>query len=151
MAKQEALGVITGGLKSTKGFRGVLTVAIIFDLLSAIPWVGIVFSGLGYGSLWLWLKTKGADPGLFSGDMKKLASTAAEFIAGVFGFGIVPGITMWAYFAVIEYKQKQAEERKAEMRAIKKAQKQMAKQQRRQNERLKQANRQRVKTSAYFS
>lgn len=148
MAKQEVLGVMKGGLQSTKGFRGVLVVAIIFDLLSAIPWVGMLFSGLGYGSLWLWLEMRGANPSLFSGDMKKLASTAAEFVAGAFGLGIVPGITMWAYFAVAEYKQKEAQERKAERKAIEKAQKQMAKQQKR---RAQEINKQRAKTSAYFS
>ena len=94
---------VTHGWQATQGNRGVLASAVIFDLLSAIPWVGMIFSFLGYLTIWLVLEIKGISASLFSrGASKKIAAIAGEFIAGVFGFGIVPGITVWAFFTVTD-------------------------------------------------
>lgn len=98
------------GWRSTEGFRGVLFIAVFFDILSAIPWVGILFSGLGYGIIWMWLEMRGVKASLFTGDTKKLASTAAEFVGGAVGLGIIPGITMWSFFTIVEHKNQEQTE-----------------------------------------
>jgi|AntRauTorcE11897_2_1112592.scaffolds.fasta_scaffold25099_2 hypothetical protein len=102
-------GSLRNGWATTAGFRGVITWAVICDLLSSIPWVGLIFTGLGYSSIWLTLEIKGVSAGLF-GSTKRMASFAAEWIAGAFGFGIVPGITAWTYFCIAEHKAEQQEE-----------------------------------------
>lgn len=130
----------------TKGYRGHLFVAFIFDLLSMIPWVGMIFSFLGYATLWLWFEIDGINPSLFSGrkKAKKAASFVGEWIAGVLGFGIVPGIMMWAYFAASEHAETESENKQA---ALEKIQKELKTRNRQANK----VNRQkrRVQTSAY--
>lgn len=126
---------IGSGWQNTKGFRGMLFTALVFDVFSAVPWIGIIFSGLGYATIYMWMMMRGVNSSLFSGDTKKLASTAAEFVGGAVGLGIIPGITMWTFFSIAEHTAKQAAESK---KAIEETQKQQPVQQKR-----------RTKTSVY--
>jgi len=102
---KETFKAAKGFWSSTKGYRDYLSVAFIFDLLSMIPWVGMIFSFLGYATLWLWFEMNGINPSLFSGKKKakKAASFFFEWMLGIIGFGIYPGIVMWAYYAISEH------------------------------------------------
>lgn len=149
MASKKQLSQIAHGWSRTEGHRGKIFVAILFDVLSAIPWVGLIFSGLGYGTLYLWFKIGGIDAGLFSGDVKKLAATAAEFVGGAVGLGIVPGITMWAFFSIIGREEEPSVEINEE--GMEETQEKLANQSLKRQERVRQENqrRERSKTSAY--
>lgn len=78
-----------------------VTVAVVFDLASAIPWVGLIFSGIGYGILGLWFMIKQVNPiGFSKKQRKKLAAFASEWIFGFFGLSIWPGITVWTVITI---------------------------------------------------
>lgn len=142
-----------GYWRRTEGYRFMLFVALIFDLLSAIPWVGMIFSFLGYATLWLWMEIEGMSPGFSKKarhNAKKAVSFAGEFIAGVLGFGLVPGILFWTYFIISEHSEKMAEEEVQQMREV---QKKLAKQQQLMEQRVEERNKQiqqRNKRSAYM-
>jgi hypothetical protein len=94
-----------GWWAKTQGYRGHLFTAFIFDLLSIIPYVGMIFTFLGYATLWLWFEIDGVNPSIVSGrkKIKKAASFFGEWLLGLTGLGIYPGITMWAYYAISEH------------------------------------------------
>lgn len=142
-----------GYWKRTEGYRSMLFVALIFDLLSAIPWVGMIFSFVGYATLWLWMEIDGMSPGFSKKarhNAKKIGSVAGEFIAGTLGFGIVPGILIWAYFVIAEHSQEVAEK---EQRQLKATQKKLVKQKQHMDEQVREGNKKiqsRTNTSAYI-
>lgn len=107
MASKQDIKAAFGIWSTISDHKGMMGVALTFDALSAIPWGGIIFSFLGYATLWLWMEMEGMKPG-FGGETKQIAKKAAsftgEFIAGALGFGIVPGISMWAFFVIAEHK-----------------------------------------------
>lgn len=123
MAEKSTFSSIKKGIKSAlslkdffqtmKGFWGVFSWALICDGLSIIPWVGLIFAFLGYASIWLTLEIKGVSASPI-GSSKRAAATAAEWIAGAFGFGIVPGISVWTYFAISEHKAELVESQQKE-------------------------------------
>lgn len=86
-----------------RGFWGVFVWASICDGFSSIPYIGLVFSAIGYGTIWLYLEMKGVSASPF-GSTKKMSSFTAEWIAGAIGLSIVPGVTIWTYFCIEEYK-----------------------------------------------
>ncbi|MEX2514565.1 MAG: hypothetical protein WD335_00320 [Candidatus Paceibacterota bacterium] len=139
-----------GWWAKTEGYRGHLFVALVFDLLSMIPWVGMIFSFLGYAILWLWFEMGGINPSLFSGrkKAKKAASFISEWLFGLIGLGIFPGIMMWTYFAVSEHKEEQVEKQEATMKQV---QEKLVKQSQESNRRIQEVNthKRRAKTSAY--
>lgn len=108
--------------------------AVFFDLLSAIPWVGLLFVGIGYVVLGVWFKLKSVSPFEFTAKGWKKAVTAAlDPVFGFFGLSIIPGITAWTTTVIYDAKQEDEErEKEAERKAkelakeIKKAQKQAA-------------------------
>lgn len=117
----------------SKGSAAVLfSTAVFFDLLSAIPWVGLLFVGIGYVVLGVWFKLKDVSPFEFTAKGWKKAVTAAlDPVFGFFGLSIVPGITAWATTVIYDANQEDEErEKEAERKAkrlakeIKKAQKQ---------------------------
>ena len=132
-----------GWWAKTQGYRGHLFTAFIFDLLSIIPYVGMIFTFLGYATLWLWFEIDGVNPSIVSGrkKIKKAASFFGEWLLGLTGLGIYPGITMWAYYAVSEEADEQVENKSETL-------KKSAHKPRDQNKEDDQSSR-RVRTSAY--
>lgn len=143
---------IKGIWKRTKGYRGLLFTALIFDTFSAIPWVGLIFSFMGYLTLWLWMQMKGMSPGFSKKarhNAKKFGSVLFEGGAGAIGFGIVPGILLWAYFVINEDVEDKAENHQHQMKEV---QKKLAKQSQQMDEQVRAENtrvNKRVITSAY--
>ncbi len=97
-----------------------VAIAVVFDILSAAPWVGLIASGLGYLILGFIFMVKGINPiGFSNREQKKLASFASEWIAGLLGFGIWPGITVWAVITIKDSWQED-EESKEKQKSLKK-------------------------------
>lgn len=150
---KETLKKGKGYWQRTEGYRFMLLVAGIFDTLSAIPWVGMIFSFLGYATLWLWMEMEGMSPGFSKKarhNAKKAGSIGVEFMAGLFGFGIIPGIVIWAYFVISEHSEEEIENKQRQMREV---QKKLAKESQRMNRQIENGNRkiqQRSKRSAYY-
>jgi hypothetical protein len=144
-----------GWWAKTQGYRGHLFTAFIFDLLSIIPYVGMIFTFLGYATLWLWFEIDGVNPSIVSGrkKIKKAASFFGEWLLGLTGLGIYPGITMWAYYAVSEEADEQATEKADQEREnTKEAQNKLAKQRQPMTNKAQRENRRpkrRRKTSVY--
>lgn len=99
----QAVASVKNFHETIRGYYGVFVWATICDGFSSLPWVGLIFSGLGYGSIWMYLEMNGVSASPI-GSSKRMAATAAEWVAGIFGLGIVPGITIWTYFAIAEHK-----------------------------------------------
>lgn len=127
---------------------GMIGAAVVFDVLSAIPVAGVLFSGLGYATLWLWMEIEGMKPG-FSGDLRQIAKKAGSIIAEIttsaIGFGFVPGIAIWAFFVIAEHKAETDENAAISQEEIDKTKEQFSSDKDKQPKQ-----KQRTKTSAYF-
>lgn len=79
----------------------ILLMAVIFDVFSAIPWIGLIASGIGYLVLGFIFMIKGVNPIGFTGrEKKKIASFISEWIFGIVGLSVWPGITVWAIVTI---------------------------------------------------
>lgn len=150
---KETLKKAKGFWQRTEGYRLMLLVAGIFDLLSAIPWVGMIFSFLGYATLWLWMEMEGMSPGFSKKarqNAKKAGSIFMETVFGVAGAGAVPFIVIWAYFIISEHSQEVAEKKREQMKAT---QKKLVQQKQQMDKQVKKGNKRiqrRSKRSAYM-
>lgn len=88
-----------------------IATATVFDIFGAIPWIGIIFTGIGYFTMYIWFLMSGVSPiTVISGKTSGGLNFVVDWIAEFFGFNIYPGLLIATYSIITEANRKELED-----------------------------------------